>query len=103
MIEVTHFMDMHSGGGAKEKYEHIFIEAPEVEARAIFCNRFGHDPDHVTCRCCGPDYAVYEHDSLEDATEFHRKLRKKTLDEFLQEPGVLFICAEDIKPEERVG
>lgn len=68
----THFMDMHSGGGAKEKYEHILIEAPEEEARVIFYNRFGHSPDRVTCTCCGEDYSVSESASLEHATGYDR-------------------------------
>jgi len=60
----THFMDMHSGGGQKEKWAHIYIEAPENEARVIFYNKFGHNPDRVTCTCCGNDYSVIESDNV---------------------------------------
>lgn len=35
----TEFWDMHSGGGQKEKWAKIYIEAPEEEARVIFYNR----------------------------------------------------------------
>lgn len=35
MTKWTQFMDMHSGGGSKEKWENIFIEAPEEEAKII--------------------------------------------------------------------
>lgn len=55
----TRFMDMHSGGGTKEPpWEYIYIEAPECEARTIFYNRFGHNPERVTCTCCGGDYSI---------------------------------------------
>ncbi len=68
----THFYDMHSGGGSKEEWEHIFIEAPEKEAKIIFFNRFGHNANRVSCTCCGNDYSISEHDSLEQATAFER-------------------------------
>lgn len=29
----TRFMDMHSGGGSKEKWEYIYIEAPETRRK----------------------------------------------------------------------
>lgn len=65
-------MDMHSGGGSKENYDYIFIEAPEEEAIKIFTNRFGHHPSRVTCDCCGDDYAISESDSLQQATAYER-------------------------------
>ena len=69
----TRFMDMHSGGGAKEApYEYIYIEAPESEAKTIFYNRFGHNPERVSCACCGEDYSISEEESLEQATAFER-------------------------------
>ena len=72
----TTFWDMHSGGECKEEpYEKIYIEAPEEEARVIFYNRFGHNPDRVSCTCCGEDYTVNEDESLEQATGHHRGCR----------------------------
>lgn len=68
----THFWDMHSGGGQKEKWGHIFIEAPEKEAEVIFYNRFGHNPHRVTCTCCGSDYSISEEKSLKEATAYER-------------------------------
>lgn len=68
----THFWDMHSGGSQKLDWGHIFIEAPEDEAKIIFYNRFGRNPERVTCTCCGEDYSISEHDSLEQATGYHR-------------------------------
>ena len=44
----THFWDMSSGGGRKENWKHIYIEAAESEAIVIFYNRFGHNPNRVT-------------------------------------------------------
>jgi hypothetical protein len=71
----TRFMDMHSGGDSKEKWQYIYIEAPEEEARIIFYNRFGHNPDRVTCTCCGEDYSVSEETDLKQATAFERGCR----------------------------
>lgn len=65
-------MDMHSGGSLKEKQQYIFIEAPENEAKVIFYNRFGHNPERVSCTCCGEDYSISEYDSLEQATAYYR-------------------------------
>lgn len=69
----TQFWDMHSGGGTKEApYEKIYIEAPEKEAKVIFYNRFGHNPERVTCTCCGDDYSISEEETLEQLTAYHR-------------------------------
>lgn len=70
----TQFMDMHSGGGIKEKlYQYIYIEAPEAEAKIIFYNRFGHNPDRIACTCCGPDYSITgDSATLAEATAFNR-------------------------------
>lgn len=68
----THFMDMHSGGGRKLDWEHIYIEAPADEARVVFYNRFDRSPDRVTCTCCGEDYSVTEYETLEEATAYYR-------------------------------
>lgn len=69
----THFMDMHSGGQCKEKWQHIFIQAPEEEAITIFYNRFGHNPHRVTCTCCGEDYSITESKNLQQATAYNRE------------------------------
>jgi hypothetical protein len=69
-------MDMHSGGRTKiEPYDQIYIEAPEDMARVIFYNRFGRDPDNVTCRCCGPDYSISCEETLELATAYDRQCK----------------------------
>ena len=72
----TRFMDMHSGGGLKESpYQYIYIEAPEDEAKIIFQNKFGHNPERVSCTCCGEDYSISESPSLAQATGFERNCR----------------------------
>lgn len=68
----THFWDMHSGGSQKVDWGHIFIEAPQAEAELVFYNRFGRNPNRVTCTCCGPDYSISESDTLEQATAYNR-------------------------------
>ncbi len=72
----TRFMDMHSGGGLKEgSFSLIFIEASREIAELIFYNRFGHDPNRVSCTCCGEDYSISTESTLEAATGYDRNLR----------------------------
>lgn len=71
----THFWDMSSGGGRKEPQNHIFIEAGKEDAKRIFYARFGHNPERVSCTCCGGDYSISEHESLAQLTGFHRGCR----------------------------
>lgn len=71
----TRFMDMHSGGGSKEAWNYIYIQAPEDEAKVVFYNRFGHSPERVTCTCCGEDYSISEGEDLADATAYDRNCR----------------------------
>jgi hypothetical protein len=118
----TLFWDMHSGGRTKVKpYEEIYIEAPKEEAKVIFYNRFGRNPERVTCTCCGQDYSISEEESLEEATRFHRGVAreeddsdmanlveriakgKKSVEEYAALPNVLIVPTTEIKPEERVG
>lgn len=117
----TLFWDMHSGGMAKEPpYEKIYIEAPEKEAKVIFYNRFGHNPDRVSCTCCGEDYSVSEHESLEQASGFHRNCKHKenkwveepkssraknyqTVEEYKKNKDVLVIHASEVMDHERHG
>lgn len=69
----TLFWDMHSGGGTKEgNYDKIYIEAKEDEAMKIFYNRFEHNPNRVSCTCCGEDYSIDEYETLEEASGYHR-------------------------------
>jgi hypothetical protein len=68
----TQFWDMNSGGGRKENWSQIFIEAPEEEAVSVFYSMFGHNPHRVSCTCCGPDYSIEEEETLEEATAYDR-------------------------------
>lgn len=65
---------MHSGGSQKEPFSILYIQAPEREARSVFYSRFGHNPERVTCSCCGSDYSVSSDPSAspEEITGFHR-------------------------------
>lgn len=79
----TSFWDMNSGGGIKEPpYDKIYIEAPEEEAKVIFYNRFGHNPERVTCTCCGEDYTIDSHEDLAQLTGFHRGCRNISLKKY---------------------
>lgn len=75
----TCFHDMNSGGGRKEDFSHLWIEAPESEALVIFYNRFGHSAERVTCTCCGSDYSITESETLEAATGYERDLEYASL------------------------
>ena len=127
----TKFLDMHSGGGMKEApYESIYIEAPPEEAKVIFYNRFGHNPERVTCACCGDDYSIGTEESFEQLTAYHRncnwvtvKTEKggghyieeagvghngnpkeyMTIEEYSSRLDVLVIRSSEIKDSERVG
>lgn len=120
----TRFMDMYSGGSLKEKWQYIYIEAPQEEAELIFYNRFGHNPHRVSCTCCGSDYSIDDAESIEDATGYDRgcdydsekgkyvdrpstsKFDSKfyvTLEQYKASPDRLFIYAEEILPKERIG
>jgi hypothetical protein len=68
----TQFMDMHSGGSSKLDWQYIYIEAPRVEAEVIFYNRFGRNPNCVTCSCCGADYSISSEESLAQLTGYER-------------------------------
>jgi hypothetical protein len=72
----TEFHDMHSGGGLKEVYRRIYIEAPEAEAKVVFYNRFGHNPERVTCTCCGGDYSISESPTLAQASGYDRACKR---------------------------
>lgn len=71
----TRFMDMLSGGVGKEKWDYIYIEAAEDEAKVIFYNRFGHNPDRVSCTCCGNDYSISSERTLQRLTACDRNCR----------------------------
>jgi len=104
----TRFMDMHSGGGLKEKWQFIYVEAPQAEAEVIFYNRFGHNPNRITCSCCGEDYSVSESETLEQATDFDRNDETfgrggMDVEKYKEEKDVLVIPKGEIKEEERHG
>lgn len=110
-------MDMHSGGGTKQKpYECIYIEAPQAEACVIFYNRFGHSPGRVSCTCCGDDYSVGDGETLERLTAYDRGCKWSdrakdydlesadlTLAEYIAQPDVLVVTASEIEPDQRRG
>lgn len=72
----TQFWDMYGGGSLKvEPYHDIYIEAPEEEAKVIFYNRFNHNPEQISCACCGKDYSISSGEPLAQLTGFHRGCR----------------------------
>lgn len=124
-IPWTHFWDMHSGGGQKEKFHDCFIQAPEKEAKVVFYKRFGHNPERVTCTCCGEDYSISVSATLSQATGYKRgclwkggKIKKYVekpdpkafsfhpytkLVDYRKREDVCIIPSSLIKPEEKVG
>ena len=107
----TLFWDMHSGGTTKFKpYEQIYVEAPQELAESVFVTRTGQNPNWVACSCCGENYSVSEHESLDNATSFHRsgythgsykREEMKTILEYIQQPEVLVIRADSFTEEEK--
>lgn len=96
----TRFYDMSSGGDQKLQYKIIYIELPEKLAREEFERRFGRDPDHVTCHCCGEDFSVSEYETLTEATEFDRsRPGRGEIDfaAFCQDPGIMIIRTDGRK------
>lgn len=95
----TKFWDMSSGGSEKLDWKFIFIEAEHEEAQIIFQNKFGRNPNRVTCTCCGPDYSVDINDTLEQATAFHRNCKYAFLDKDGKEVSqdIAFISGEGIQ------
>jgi len=119
----TRFMDMHSGGRLKESpYQYIYIEASEKEAMIVFYNRFGHNPERVSCTCCGEDYSICESKTITEASGYNRNCKYdekkkryiekqrddncglyKTIKEYVKEKDVLLIRSKNIKKDERIG
>jgi hypothetical protein len=117
----TRFKDMHSGGGCKEPpYELIHIESDLETAKKIFFNKFGHNPERVTCTCCGDDYLINEDKTLEQQTGYERgcMYREKrymeeadpksfhayeTMENYRARNDVLIIPKEEITEEMKTG
>jgi hypothetical protein len=114
MSRWTRFMDMSSGGSHKEDQQYIYIQAPQQLAEIIFYNRFGHNPNRVSCACCGPDYSIDDAESLELACAYNRgcdsnsdgyilDTAKTSLSEYVADADVLIIEAFEIKDSEKIG
>lgn len=98
----TQFWDMHSGGRAKlDPVDKVFIEAPMEQALGVFYARFDRNPRHITCDCCGEDYSISEHETLDEATEYHRKWGSaNSLEDYVKLESVVVIPASSITDEE---
>ncbi len=118
----TSFWDMNSGGGQKELFDKVYIEAPEAEAKVIFYNKFGHNPERVSCTCCGADYSIDESDDFAQASGYARGceydndkyVEKKctrysfsrdymTVEEYMTLPNIKVIPASEIGDDDRKG
>lgn len=110
----TRFMDMHSGGGSKEDYDKIYIELPEDKAKVFFYKMFGHNPERISCTCCGEDYSISEGEDLLTLTAYDRKCTYSyekggyiengiSIEDYKNNNSVLFIYESDIKKEDYEG
>lgn len=98
----TLFWDMHSGGGLKEApYSKIYIELPEDEAKIYFYNRFKHNPERISCTCCGDDYAITESKTFEQASGYHRKCTYNN-NQRIYEENKTCMSIEDYKKQDHV-
>ncbi len=88
----------------------------------IFYNKFGHNPDRVTCTCCGNDYSISDPETLDQATGYDRNCTFKgdnyiektsddryslnkytTLEEYLKQDGVKVIYQNEISEADKQG
>ena len=68
--EWTLLWDMHSGGLQKTQWHFIVIQASKDDAIKYANWKWGINPSHVTCNCCGEDYNVY-HDTMPDVIAYN--------------------------------
>ena len=111
----TRFMDMHSGGGLKEDFQYIYIEAEnQDQAEVIFYNRFGHNPNRVSCTCCGPDYSIDCAETIELASAYNRGCKwfsggydvttaKRSIEEYESSKEALIIRSSEITDDQKTG
>ena len=92
----TQFSDMHSGGGTKVGFEVILIEAGYDEATEIFEERFGRSPFGTTCDCCGPDFDIDTHDTLDEAIKhtYERRYKGESIEKYCNRDDVLVMKRE---------
>lgn len=96
---------MRSCGGLKTQWEKIYVEASSRDsAIAIFTDKTGQDPTLTACECCFRNYSIYEDETLEDASDFHRSHRPRgiaksdtvmPLDEYVGKESVLVIHSSE--------
>lgn len=105
------------GGGLKEKpYDVIYIQADGEEAKTIFYNKFKHNPERVTCTCCGQDYSISSEETLEQLSAFHRELKfdresklyietdsSISMEDYKARKDTLIITEDQITENERIG
>jgi hypothetical protein len=97
----TLIWDLGTGSiGNKTPYDRIAIEAPLLEARKIFNDKFPDvDLDASSCPCCGSDFSMYEGETLEDLTRYHRmqyKLSEEGFELISEIPFEEYIDRDDI-------
>ena len=97
----TQFWDMCSGGRIKEPpYEKIYIEAPEETAILVFYNRFKHNPERITCTCCGEDYSITESKSFAQATAYNRGCKwSDSLKKYVESEGCTSVADYKKRPD----
>lgn len=73
MSKWTSFFDTSSGGYEKTPHSIIAVEGSESVARERFEAIFEVDSHGCACDCCGSDFGVDEHESLEALLELYPK------------------------------
>lgn len=77
----TRFHDHNTGGTMKTTYREIYIRAPVREAKVIFYDVIGHDPEKISCECCGEDFTI---DELELSRAELLDLKRRTYALFME-------------------
>jgi hypothetical protein len=75
----TRFFDMSSGGSEKEDFCTLYVELPVDKAIEWFMKKYGHDPNNITCQCCGEDYTIDEMGENPDMVDADLIIRKTDL------------------------
>lgn len=73
---MTVFFDMSSGGYRKTPHRYVVVYLPKEKAVDVFRDYFGVDPLKTSCKCCGPDFSVYESEESPDEAFFHLTPKK---------------------------
>jgi hypothetical protein len=69
-VKWTTFYDYGSGGYDKTPHTGLIVRGSVDHAALRVQDVLSVDVHASSCRCCGPDFGIEEHDSFQDAVEY---------------------------------